>query len=159
MHEVILIKHFILSILLAVYGHHDKAILPDHVFTPGAVDPTLTKEIICDKTHHTSEDRHVTQSTKIKVCLEYGITNGCPGKEYEIDHLVSIELAGSNDIKNLWPQPLDTTDIIGYHMKDVVENRAHAAVCSGKMSLEDAQKGISGDWYQFAIDNNLLQKQ
>jgi 5-methylcytosine-specific restriction endonuclease McrA len=31
------------------------------------------------------------------------LENHPPGA-YEIDHLISISLGGSNDIKNLWPQ-------------------------------------------------------
>lgn len=100
--------------------------------------------------------RSVSLSTKKAVCAEYKQANGCPGKAYEIDHLISLELGGSDDPSNLWPQPADTAEVIGFHTKDVVENRAHAAVCSGKITLEEAQEGIASDWYQFAIDNEFL---
>lgn len=131
---------------------------PDHKLTPGAVDSSLTKAILCDPTHHTAENRHVTQGEKVKACRAYGITEGCPGSGYELDHLISIELGGSNDITNLWPQPADATGVIGYHTKDVVENRAHAAVCSGKLTLKQAQDGISGDWYKFGKANGFITK-
>lgn len=129
---------------------------PNHKLTPGAVDPTLTKAILCDPAHHTAENRHVTQSEKVQACRAYGIAEGCPGAGYELDHLISIELGGSNDITNLWPQPADTPGVIGYHTKDVVENRAHAAVCSGKLTLKQAQDGISGDWYKFGMANGFI---
>lgn len=131
---------------------------PDHKLTPGAVDASLTKAILCDPTHHTAENRHVPQSEKVKACRAYGIATGCPGPGYELDHLISIELGGSNDISNLWPQPVDAPGVIGYHTKDVVENRAHAAVCDGRLTLKQAQDGISADWYKFGAANGFIGK-
>jgi hypothetical protein len=99
----------------------------------------------------------VTRSEKVASCRAYGIGEGCPGPGYEIDHLISIELGGSNDIKNLWPEPVDVPGkVIGFHAKDVVENRAHAAVCSGKLTLKQAQDGISRDWYKFGLTYGLI---
>jgi len=142
---------------LALIGHSQSIPKPDAKLTPGAVDASLTKAILCDPTHHTAEDRHVTQSEKVKACKAYGINSGCPGAGYELDHLISIELGGSNDITNLWPQPVDVPGkVIGFHTKDVVENRAHAAVCAGKLTLKQAQDGISSDWYKFGMVNGFI---
>ncbi|HVI91157.1 MAG TPA: hypothetical protein VM659_22855 [Dongiaceae bacterium] len=47
--------------------------------------------------------RNVPTAEKNTVYREYGITNHRTG-EYEVDHLISLELGGSNDIANLWPQ-------------------------------------------------------
>jgi hypothetical protein len=154
-----LVKLFAVLLLAAPtahmqYRHHGTAPLPS-LLTPGKADPRLTKATLCDPKWHTAGDRHVTESTKRLVCANYGQTN-CPGKGYEIDHLISIELGGSNDLDNLWPQPVDAQGVIGYHTKDVVENAAHRAVCSGRLTLGQAQRGIAGDWYQFAQDNSLL---
>jgi len=140
----------------AQYHKSGAAVIQDWAITPGAVDRTLTEAVLCDPAHHTAEDRHVTQSLKVKVCRAYGITEGCPGAGYEIDHLVSIELGGSNDIGNLWPQPIDAPGVVGFHTKDVVENRAHAAVCRGRLSLVKAQALIASDWYQFGKDQGFL---
>ena len=46
--------------------------------------------------------RHVSGKVKAQVYAEYGIVSHRPG-EYEVDHLISLELGGSDDIKNLWP--------------------------------------------------------
>jgi hypothetical protein len=43
---------------------------------------------------------HVSGHVKAQVHREYGIASHQSG-EYEIDHLISLELGGSNDIKNL----------------------------------------------------------
>jgi hypothetical protein len=137
----------------ASYQRHGAAVLQDPHQTPGLTDPVLTKEKLCDPAFHTGTVRNVPQSEKVQACRAYGITAGCPGKGYELDHLISIELGGSNDIKNLWPQPADQTNplLIGYHSKDVVENRAHRAVCSGQITLEDAQQSIARDWFAFGL--------
>ena len=55
-----------------------------------------------------------------------------------------MELGGSNDIANLFPEAAEQRP--GFHEKDKVENYLHAQVCSGKMSLNDAQVKIANDW-------------
>jgi hypothetical protein len=59
--------------------------------------------------------------------------------------VISLELGGSNDIKNPWPQSY-RTEPWNAHVKDKLEDRLHALVCAGKMSLPDAQRAISSDW-------------
>ncbi|HKW85912.1 MAG TPA: hypothetical protein VJM82_02480, partial [Nitrospiraceae bacterium] len=63
----------------------------------------------------------------------------------EIDHLISLELGGSNDLTNLWPEPYSPAP--GAHEKDKLENALHKAVCGGKMTLKEAQQKIATDWY------------
>jgi hypothetical protein len=60
--------------------------------------------------------------------------------------LVPHELGGSNDLKNLWPQPDDPRP--GDAEKDQLENELHHLVCSGKMPLADAQKCIESNWVE-----------
>jgi hypothetical protein len=64
--------------------------------------------------------------------------------QVETDHFVSLELAGSNSEKNLWPQPFSGP--WNAHQKDAVENYLHRQVCLGKMTLEEAQRQIRTDW-------------
>src|SRR5215468_306538 len=71
--------------------------LPDPTLTPGAV-MTTDAATVCMPGYAKSV-RHVSGNVKAKVYAEYGITSRQPG-EYEIDHLISLELGGSNDIKN-----------------------------------------------------------
>jgi hypothetical protein len=77
------------------------------------------------------------------VYAEYGIVERSQG-EYEVDHLVPLELGGSNDIANLWPE--SAAPPRGFHEKDVVENHLHDQVCGGSMSLLDAQRAIATNW-------------
>ena len=51
---------------------------------------------------------------------------------------------GSNDIANLWPEAASPTP--GFHQKDQVENYLHDQVCSGAISLKDAQTEIATNW-------------
>lgn len=65
--------------------------------------------------------------------------------EFEIDHLISLELGGTNEITNLWPQSYLTTPW-NAHLKDKLENRLHKLVCNGVITLDTAQKEIREDW-------------
>ncbi len=116
--------------------------LPDSQCTPGAIFPDATVQQICTP-GYSSSVRNVPQSVKDEVYAEYGITSHAPG-QYEVDHLVSLELGGSNDIANLWPEPADPRP--GFHEKDQVENYLHDQVCSGAMPLQQAQSLIAHDW-------------
>lgn len=116
--------------------------MPDRACTPGAIFPEATKEQICTP-GYSSEVRNVPESEKDKVYAEYGIASHVSG-EYEVDHLISLELGGSNDIANLWPEPAEPQP--GFHEKDKVENYLHEQICSGALSLQQAQSLIANNW-------------
>jgi hypothetical protein len=116
--------------------------LPDAGCTPGAIFASATKDQIC-QSGYASSVRNVPTSEKDQVYAEYGIASHYPG-EYEVDHLVSLELGGSNDIANLWPEAASPTP--GFHQKDQVENYLHDQVCSGAISLQQAQVEIATNW-------------
>lgn len=117
--------------------------LPDADLTPGDTNPALTQKKICSKAFRTGPYRNVKQSTKKRAYARYKIKpcGGC----YEIDHLISLELGGSNNVDNLWPQSYTTTPW-NAHVKDALENRLHKLVCEGTVTLEDAQHEIATDW-------------
>jgi len=133
------------------YRHDGTALLNSLDVTPGDVTDATAAQL-CSKGFHTGDVRNVTESTKHKACALYGIDKAhCVGLQpdgsgYEIDHLVSLELGGSNDVKNLWPQPYNPRPAA--KEKDIVENWLHAQVCSGKIDLSTAQQEIASDWYQ-----------
>ncbi len=116
--------------------------LPDPACTPGAILPDATKDQIC-VSGYASTTRNVPTSEKDKVYAEYGIVSHTAG-QYEVDHLISLELGGSNGIANLWPEPADPRP--GFHEKDKVENYLHQQVCAGAMTLQQAQYQIAHDW-------------
>lgn len=116
--------------------------LPDSACTPGAIFANATADQIC-KSGYASSVRNVPSSEKTQDYREYGITSHYSG-QYEVDHLISLELGGSNDIANLWPEAASPTP--GFHQKDQVENYLHAQVCSGAISLQEAQEEIATNW-------------
>lgn len=116
--------------------------LPDPACTPGAIFPNATKAKIC-VSGYSSQVRNVPDSVKNDVYAEYGITHHSAG-QYEVDHLISLELGGSNDIANLWPEPAEPRP--GFHEKDKVENYMHDQVCSGAIPLQQAQFEIATNW-------------
>jgi hypothetical protein len=126
--------------------------LQDLACTPGDILPNVTKSQVCVSGYARSV-RNVPQSVKNKAYAEYGITNRRPG-QYEVDHLVSLELGGSNDISNLWPEI--ATPKPGFHEKDKVENYMHDQVCKGAMTLKAAQIAIATNW--LAVYQGMPQK-
>lgn len=76
---------------------------------------------------------------------------------YELDHVISLVLAGApQDPRNLriqeWygdavetPKDADGLDTQA-HVKDVLEVRLHKLVCSGSITLQEAQTCIYTDW-------------
>ncbi|HEY5476558.1 MAG TPA: hypothetical protein VIK11_07555 [Tepidiformaceae bacterium] len=115
---------------------------PNPTLTPGAV---LTTDVptICS-VGYTATVRDVSEATKDYVYNLYGIVARVPGS-YEIDHLISLELGGSNDVANLWPEPYDEAN--GAHLKDILENKMHDLVCAGVLDVSVAQQAIATDWY------------
>jgi hypothetical protein len=120
--------------------------LPDTSLTPGAMDDRVTQDniaaTIC-KSGYTKTVRKVSSRTKSRVLAEYHVSKG-DRSNYTIDHLIALELGGSNDIANLWPEPKKGDK--NSHSKDAIENTLHSLVCSGTVTLADAQNAIATDW-------------
>jgi hypothetical protein len=123
------------------------ASLPDPVLTPG-VTRDLTLDQVCN-TKWGRDTRAVTPAMKTQVYAEYHMVRyqgdcalskrGC-----EVDHLISRELAGADDVRNLWPQPYGGA--CNAVNKDRLENALHKRVCSGTLLLTNAQHAIATDW-------------
>lgn len=114
--------------------------LPNSRLTPGAT-LEVTKEDICTP-GYTKKVRDVPVPVKRQVYAEYN-TAYVRGV-YEVDHLIPLELGGSNSIRNLWPEAYDL--VWGAHVKDQLENRLHEMVCQGSVPMETAQQWIAQDW-------------
>jgi len=105
----------------------------------------LTQDVVCGPGFTTDDSRDVPQSLKDKVKTEYGMKLEKSGKTLEIDHIISLELGGSNDIANLYPEKRDVAP--GYIVKDALENRLHDVVCTDHtMTLRQVQKAIAKNW-------------
>lgn len=127
---------FLLLAVVCVLGP-----LPDLNCTPG-VATELTKEQVCSRAWG-KDERKVTEQMKRKTYSDYGILSHKPG-EFEIDHLISRELGGADDAQNLWPEAAEPRP--GFHEKDHLENFLHHMLCTGLITLPQAQAMISGDW-------------
>jgi hypothetical protein len=117
---------------------------PDRRCSPGAYYSKLTKAVVCSPSFHTSDIRNVPESLKHRVELEYGLLPRAYGSNLEIDHIVPLELGGSNDIANLFPERANANP--GFHVKDRLENKLRALVCSNAINLRAAQLSIAANW-------------
>ena len=59
-----------------------------------------------------------------------------PPSAYQEDHLISLELGGHpTDPRNLWPEPYPRAAEV-----DRIENELNAKLCSGQLTLAQAQR-------------------
>lgn len=130
----------------------DGGVLPDPKCTPGATDPAVTQDnidsTICVSGYASSVRPPVsyTEPLKFKLMDAYGYTDYA--SNYELDHLIPLELGGApTDVKNLWPEPRYT--VTNSYDKDGFENRLHAQVCSGAIDLQTAQNEIATNWVKY----------
>jgi hypothetical protein len=114
--------------------------LPDRTLTPGAVLTESTVRVCTPG--YASSVRNVPQSESDAVYARYGVVH--VPYQHEVDHLVSLELGGSNAVANLWPEPY--AGRWGARTKDALENRLHDLVCAGAIGLRDAQHIEATDW-------------
>lgn len=131
--------------------------LPDHFKTPGAFFNEVTVEMLA-KSGYTAKVRNVPDSEKEEVLKRYNLpyyktdtgqlmnakTDKPYSEEGEFDHLISLELGGSNAIDNIWFELY--AGEWGARKKDVLENKLNALIVSGNMSLKEAQRLIAHDW-------------
>ena len=127
---------------------------PDHAYpdpqkTPGDVYRNITEKDIC-VSGYSATVRNVPQSLKKKVYAQYGVAYPQPKGTIEVDHFVSLQLGGSNDIKNLWPEFEEPRP--GFREKDVVENYIKKQICDGKITIKEGQKAIAEDWYKVYLE-------
>lgn len=126
--------------------------IQDKTITPSVSRSGLTKTKIC-ATKWGKDERHVTDAMKTQVFALYGYSGygdlhcvaDVHGKTCEIDHLISRELGGADDMKNLWPQAYGTTPW-NAHLKDKLENRLHKEMCAGHITLKQAREMLVNDW-------------
>jgi hypothetical protein len=121
------------------------SILPNSALTPGATfDVTVAQ--ICARGYARSV-RKVPRSARRAVFARYGLSYA--PQRYELDHLVPLELGGSNAVENLWPEPYAIAKAgveMGARVKDRLEDELHRRVCARSMSLRTAQAAIRGFW-------------
>lgn len=115
---------------------------PKSNLTPGTVLP-VSKAQLCSAPAEPQAPA-VPDSLQRKVFAMYGM-NDAPSNAYEVDYLITPQLGGATDIRNLWPEPYFDT-AWNAHVKDQLEDRLYQMVCHGDVDLATAQQDISKDW-------------
>jgi hypothetical protein len=115
--------------------------LPNPRLTPGATLQMSAREVCT--VGYTKTVRAVPAWLRRAVYASYG-REPERGVCCEVDHLIPLELGGSNALSNLWPQRYDIEWNAG--RKDRLEHRLHAMVCNGDLRLKAAQDAIARDW-------------
>jgi hypothetical protein len=133
----------VLLVALPRCGHRHAgapAVRASWTLTPGVLNPDVTqatiRSTICTHgwTRTIRPPTGYTSRLKVEQLRAYRL-RGRPA-DYQEDHLISLELGGHpTDPRNLWPEPYPRASEV-----DRIENDLNAAVCSGRMSLGDAQR-------------------
>ncbi len=114
--------------------------LPVSSITPGATWD-VTAEDLCAGTRHT---RTITVAMREQVLNAYGMEH-VPADQYELDYLITPELGGATDARNLWPQAY-ASPIWNARVKDELERLLPQLVCSQRLDLQTAQRDMAADW-------------
>ena len=116
------------------------AVLASWSLTPGVVNANVTQTNIRDtvcKSGWTKTIRPPTSYTndlKVTGIAQYGLRG--PLSAFQEDHLISLELGGNpTDPRNLWPEPYPRAAAV-----DQIENELNHKVCSGELTLAQAQR-------------------
>jgi hypothetical protein len=117
-------------------------LLPEPQLTPGATQPINTTQVCTPGPP--DQMATIPMTVRRAVFHEYGMDGSQP-REFEVDHLITPELGGTDDIRNLWPEPYATTEW-NAHVKDQLEDRLRQLVCDRKLDLPTAQRDIATNW-------------
>ena len=113
---------------------------------PGATDPAVTQaniwRTVC-RLHYTETVRPSKEwSNALKHHLLMEQHRPERIQDFELDHLIPLGLGGApRDRANLWLQAWPEA-----RAKDDDESELHHAVCSGRMTLEQAQRRMLDKW-------------
>jgi hypothetical protein len=137
---VVAVALAVLALVLRSREHRPPAVRADPVRTPGVLNLDVTqaniKQTICAHgwTRTVRPPVEYTNALKVKQMRAYREL-GSPAV-YQEDHLISLELGGDpTDPRNLWPEPYPRAAQV-----DQIEDDLNAKVCSGALTLAEAQQ-------------------
>ena len=116
--------------------------LPRPDLTPG-VARSVSVDEICGRERDAAGPL-VAASVARQVFEDYG-ADYRRAAEYELDFLITPELGGTADARNLWPQPYGSTQWNAY-VKDELEQLFRRLVCEGAIDITTAQREMATDW-------------
>jgi len=115
-------------------------LVADPMRTPGVLNGDVTQATIASTicvrgwTRTVRPPTEYTNALKLRQMRAYGVRG--PASGYQEDHLISLELGGHpTDPRNLWPEPYPRAAEV-----DRIENDLNARVCSGELTLAEAQE-------------------
>jgi hypothetical protein len=114
--------------------------LPDHRLTPGST-VHVGKTALC-RPRYSSRVPTPSSRQKARAVARYGVKRSAHA--FKVDHLVSVNLGGSNSLANLWPERYDGS--WGAQKKDRLEKKLRTLVCSGALRLASARRQIAHNW-------------
>src|SRR6478736_3366179 len=133
---------FVVAALPRCSGGHGAAravVRASWLLTPGALNPDVTQSTIAATICRRGWTRTIrppvsyTNDLKRTGLRAYGLRG--PPSGFQEDHLISLELGGHpTDPRNLWPEPYPRAADV-----DRIENELNALVCSGRITLVQAQ--------------------
>ena len=115
-------------------------VLPVASITPGATSDVTVDQLCSGATRA----RPITVAMRAQVLSAYGVQD-VPSDEYELDYLITPELGGATDVRNLWPQGYGSP-IWNARVKDELEELLPRLVCSRQLDLTTAQHDMASDW-------------
>lgn len=95
-------------------------------------------------------NRNIGNPEKAEVAKNYGNIPASEWVNYEFDHFMPLCAGGSNNIQNLWPQPIAEAK-----QKDVIEVQVCTALKAGTMTQDQALQKIH-DWFAQVSRQNPL---
>ena len=108
--------------------------------TPGVLNPDVDQSNIASTICRRGWTRTIrppvsyTNDLKAKGLRRYRLRG--PPSAFQEDHLISLELGGDPvDPRNLWPEPYPRASAV-----DQIENDLNHRVCTGSLSLVEAQR-------------------
>jgi hypothetical protein len=117
--------------------------LPIGRLTPGATGSVTVADLCAGSA---PSPRVVPVAVRQQVLREYRMEH-VPVSEYELDYLITPELGGVGDARNLWPERYDSGPW-NAHVKDDLERLLARRVCDGSIDLAVAQQEIATNWIE-----------
>jgi hypothetical protein len=115
--------------------------LPVASLTPGATIEIDVRDVCDEASRHAPE---ITADVRREVLRSYGMESVSPD-QYELDYLITPQLGGAPDPRNLWPQRYGAR-VWNAGVKDQLEDLLPRLVCEGRVDLRLAQREIAADW-------------
>jgi hypothetical protein len=114
---------------------------PIAYLTPGATRRVAATDLCAMKSATT---RRISPQVRQAVIRDYNMDR-VPAHDYELDYLITPELGGSDDRRNLWPERY-SSDVWNARVKDELERLLPNLVCAGTLPLATAQRDMATDW-------------